>query len=119
MPTKDNVTLSLEDTFPFPPAFDFHGVSVRLIELDGMAQNQYVRFHQLSPGKHTVKLKVQKGPTGAFGRAPILGTCYGSMEIDVQANKVYEIKLERADNEQSLILIDPSEGKPLAKTPCL
>lgn len=120
LPAKDSAVLRLQDTFPFPPLLDFHGVTVRLVELDHAKTSEYARFHQLSPGRHTAKLKVIKGPTGGgAGRAPLLGTCYGTIEMEVCAGLTYEINFERGQNGPFIVLHELPNDKVLATTPCL
>ena len=99
-----------------PPFFlvDFFSVELSIVEVD--AKRVFGPYVVLAPGKHSLTIRARKGPHGYFGVAPFLGTCYGTLEFDAQAEKEYYVEFKR--DSEMLELVDRAAETVLANITC-
>lgn len=114
VPTHDTAVVHLEQSKTFP----FVVVDFSSVELRTPALKMYRWAATVPPGKQSIRVLALKGPSGAFGIVPMLGSCSGVVTFDAHAGNEYKIAFFRDDGSGALQVVDVATGFVLDQVPC-
>lgn len=115
VPTHDTAVVHLKQSKTFP----FVVVDFSSVELRTPALKMYRWAATVSPGKQSIRVLALKGPSGAFGIVPMLGSCSGVVTFDAHAGNEYDIEFFRNDGSGALQVVDLATGFVVEHVPCV